>query len=70
MWRHSVSRLAFASRRIPLKDDVDPATCPAFENAGALHPEVALYRARQRQRGRDYRARLKHPDPDPDAGDP
>src|SRR5262249_31577449 len=52
MWRHTISRPAFASRRIPLKDEVDAATCPAFEASGALHPEVLAYRARHRERVR------------------
>jgi hypothetical protein len=58
-WRHAVSRSDFASRRIPIKDDVDAAACPAFEDAGALHPDVVAYRARHRQDMRDFRERMK-----------
>jgi hypothetical protein len=58
-WRHAVSRSDFASRRIPIKDDVDAAACPAFEDAGELHPDVVAYRARHRQDMRDFRERMK-----------
>ncbi|GAC1394934.1 MAG: hypothetical protein NVSMB65_13470 [Chloroflexota bacterium] len=58
-WHHPVSVHSFATRHIPLKDDIEPLDCPAFEDAGVLHPEVAAHRARHRQAMRAYRERLQ-----------
>ena len=47
-----------ASPVVLVSDGFDEVTT-AFEDAGALHPDVVAYRARHRQDMRDFRERMK-----------
>ncbi len=50
---------SFLTLRVPIRDEVDPAECPSFEDVGELRPEVAAYRESRRQTMRNYRDRMR-----------
>lgn len=58
-WRYAITMQSFLTLRVPIRDEVDPAECPSFEDVGELRPEVAAYRESRRQTMRNYRDRMR-----------